>query len=95
LTNEVWTLIKHLNEEGLLKHFFFMRYGDTRGLHRKPQYISFRNPFLVALFVSIARNCRTRLSIEEMLPAGDQLTPTGGRVVEFLTQRGMGVRHAG
>jgi thiopeptide-type bacteriocin biosynthesis protein len=33
LTNKVWPLIKRLAEEGLLKHFFFMRYGDTRGPH--------------------------------------------------------------
>ncbi len=66
----------------------------VKGRQHKPQYISFRNPFLVALFVSSARDCQTRLSIEEMLPTGDQLAPTGRRVVEFLTQWDMGAHHA-
>jgi hypothetical protein len=57
-----------------------------RGAYYKPQYISFNNPFLAAIFESCARSCNDTLEIEEMLPNSNQLAPTRGRVVEFLTQ---------
>lgn len=58
----------------------------VRGARRKPQYISFNDPFLVAIFESCVRNCNDMLRIEEMLPNSKQVTETQGRVVEFLAQ---------
>jgi hypothetical protein len=57
-----------------------------RGAHYKPQYISFKNPFLLSIFESSIRSCQDSLRIEEMLPHGEQLASTGGRAVEFLAQ---------
>jgi hypothetical protein len=39
----------------------------------KPQYISFRNPFLVTLFEKLLPKVPQMLKIEEMLPSSEQL----------------------
>lgn len=57
----------------------------VKGAQRKPQYVSFRNPFLVAVLASVIRGCQ-ELHVEEMLPDSSQLDATAGRAVEFLAQ---------
>lgn len=58
----------------------------VRGSYYKPQYISFKNPFLLSILESSMRSCQDNIRIEEMLPRSDQLTVTGGRAVELLAQ---------
>lgn len=54
----------------------------------KPQYISFRNPLLVALLESLINTVHNELKIEEMLPHSGQLQKVNGekRVTELLCQ---------
>ncbi len=57
----------------------------------KPQYISFRNPFLVSLFEKLLTKVPERLKIEEMLPCSEQLLPIAPQgqdrfVTEFVVQ---------
>lgn len=55
---------------------------------RKPQYISFKNPFLVSLFSSMISKVPGTLRIEEMLPNSQQLNIIGAdkHVTEFVVQ---------
>ncbi|NUM81836.1 lantibiotic dehydratase [bacterium] len=64
---------------------------DRKKLRRddyKPQYISFKNPFLVNLFAKLITKVPKNLIIEEMLPAPGQLNKIGnvGYVTESLVQ---------
>lgn len=54
----------------------------------KPQYISFKNPFLVNLFEKLIARVPSVLKIEEMLPNSQQLLRLGRRryVTEFVIQ---------
>lgn len=54
----------------------------------KPQYISFRNPFLVSLFEKSLNKVPRTLRIVEMLPDSRQLLKIGGNrhIMEFLVQ---------
>jgi lantibiotic biosynthesis protein len=54
----------------------------------KPQYISFHNPFLVALLEKYITREKEDLTIQEMLPNGDQIVPLNDKqqVSEFLAQ---------
>lgn len=55
---------------------------------RKPQYISFKNPFLVSLFASLVNKVPGALRIEEMLPNSQQLNTLCNEkyVTEFVVQ---------
>lgn len=54
----------------------------------KPQYIAFKNPFLIRLFNKCAEKVPNRLKIEEMLPSSDQLLSIGDKkhVTESVIQ---------
>jgi hypothetical protein len=54
----------------------------------KPQYICFKNPFLVGLFEKLLNKAPNDLIIEEMLPDSEQLWQIGQerRVTEFVIQ---------
>jgi hypothetical protein len=54
----------------------------------KPQYISFKNPFLVKLFEKLIQKVPTTMRIEEMLPNSQQLLKIGESryVTEFVVQ---------
>ena len=54
----------------------------------KPQYISFRNPFLVKLFEKSLIKVPETLKLEEMLPASNQLVQivNSRYVTEFVVQ---------
>ncbi len=55
---------------------------------RKPQFISFRNPFLVTLFGRLVPRGLAAIQLVEMLPAPEQLLTVGGeqRVTECVVQ---------
>lgn len=54
----------------------------------KPQYISFRNPFMVKLFESLLSKVMSVLKIEEMLPNSEQMAQIAGQkyVTECVVQ---------
>ena len=54
----------------------------------KPQYMDFRNPFLLHLFSKLIDKAPQQVKIEEMLPAPDQLLEVEGKryVTEYVVQ---------
>jgi hypothetical protein len=54
----------------------------------KPQYICFRNPFLVTLFAKLLPKVSNSLTMEEMLPSSEQLLTLGAQqhVTEWVVQ---------
>ncbi len=54
----------------------------------KPQYISFRNPFMVKLFDGLLSKVMSSLKIEEMLPNSEQMAEIAGKkyVTECVVQ---------
>jgi hypothetical protein len=85
LPEEVFVYVTTPQEMEMLKPEALDRIGRD---DYKPQYISFKNPFLVNLFEKLIARVPSVLRIEEMLPSSQQLLTLGQRryVTEFVIQ---------
>lgn len=95
----LWRIENNIPDEVFVYISYFRAFGfknekkktakkKSVGDDHKPQYINFKNPFLVSLFAKLCDKASDAMRIEEMLPASKDLLKFGNEryVTEFITQ---------
>jgi hypothetical protein len=87
MPDEVFIFVTQHGETENIKPEVIKKLGLGRDDY-KPQYVSFKNPFLVSLFGRLITKVPNRLRIEEMLPNSEQLLKieNNRHVTEFVVQ---------